>query len=461
MTNETRSLDYDYQNPTYHVHADVLPADAEDKSVNWASSDETIASVKSDATGARISLTGKSGLFNLTCTSVANPEASDTVACTVTNVLPTSITITGVPTQLVISQGVKTVSRQLAATIAPAGAHDRRITWSVDNPSIASIDSSGLLTAISPGTVTVTATCVADKSVTDSKQVEVDAVWPFKGWKSNDGGLSKIDADPTTIDSTISQTDGEIGMFQSTAPTLDPTHQYRLTVRYCLAPNATVLDSGFVHIGLVKAGIAFYSGVIDLSKVTGDWQTLSFTIGPASNLGDGYNFAATRLYTGAGKSEIQFSNLWLSDVTGGVQVTAPEATDFGAYTWSQIGLYDGGSGIVNLTEEPGKEVYQYNNNKITFMRGHLYQVSLTTKGGSVSTHLNEYWNAGVSCPASADWKTSTDTFTLPGTGEYSALICFYMPVTENGISMQMKDMRIDDLTLEAGLGGGSPVSPTP
>lgn len=317
MTNETRSLDYDYQNPTYHVHADVLPADAEDKSVNWASSDETIASVKPDATGARISLTGKSGLFDLTCTSVANPEASDTVACTVTNILPTSIQITGAPTSLVISQSVKTVSRQLSATITPADAHDRRVTWSVDNTSIASIDSSGLLTAISPGTVTVTATCVADKSVTDSKQVEVDAVWPFKGWKSNDGGLSKIDADPTTIDSTISQTVGEIGMFQSTAPTLDPTHQYRLTVRYRLAPNAKALDSGWVYIGLMKAGVAFYSGSIDLSKVTADWQALSFTVGPASNLGDGYNFAATRLYTGTNESDIQFSNLWLSDLGGG------------------------------------------------------------------------------------------------------------------------------------------------
>lgn len=363
MTNETRSLDYDYQNPTYHVHADVLPADAEDKSVNWASSDETIASVKPDATGARISLTGKTGLFNLTCTSVANPEASDTVACTV-----------GIPI-------------------------------------------------------------------------------PTKGAVYNG---SKVDPDdPTILDIHLNAV-SNTNLWNAAITPLQEGHQYLIQYEIRYKPGATHV-TGNGNVSAWNPG--WYGNYIDYSKLSDDWQANNFTVKPNPKfLSQHLAFFSV---TASAESDIQIRNLRITDVTGGGQVTAPEATDFGAYTWSQIGLYDGGTGIVNLTEEPGKDVYQYNDNKITFMRGHLYQVSLTTEGGSVSTHLDGYWDAGVPCPASADWKTSTATFTLPGTGEYSALICFYMPVTENGISMQMKDMRIDDLTLETGVGGGKPVSPTP
>jgi len=49
-------------------------------------------------------------------------------------------------------------SQQINATIAPANATNKTVTWSSNNPAVATVNSSGLVTAVSAGTVTITAT---------------------------------------------------------------------------------------------------------------------------------------------------------------------------------------------------------------------------------------------------------------------------------------------------------------
>lgn len=61
---------------------------------------------------------------------------------------------------------------QLSSTISPSDATDQRIVWSSANPTVASVSSSGRVTAVSEGTTTITIT-TSDGGFEDSCTVEV------------------------------------------------------------------------------------------------------------------------------------------------------------------------------------------------------------------------------------------------------------------------------------------------
>ena len=96
-----------------------------------------------------------------------------TYTSTVQVVKPTSVTVT-LDANTLTSFGATT---QATATVLPADATDKSVTWSSNNESVATVDSiTGLVTAIDNGVATITATCVADVSVAGSAQVKVEAV---------------------------------------------------------------------------------------------------------------------------------------------------------------------------------------------------------------------------------------------------------------------------------------------
>ena len=53
-------------------------------------------------------------------------------------------------------------TRQLTATIAPAGAAGYRVSWSSANPAIATVSETGLVTRLAAGAVVITAASVDD-----------------------------------------------------------------------------------------------------------------------------------------------------------------------------------------------------------------------------------------------------------------------------------------------------------
>lgn len=61
---------------------------------------------------------------------------------------------------------------QLTSSVAPATANPK-VAWSVSDETIATIDENGLLTAIKAGTVTVTATSVADNTIKNTKEITI------------------------------------------------------------------------------------------------------------------------------------------------------------------------------------------------------------------------------------------------------------------------------------------------
>ncbi len=72
------------------------------------------------------------------------------------------ITVRQLVTSVSVSPSSATINvgstRQLTATISPSSASNKSVTWSSSNSSIASVSSSGLVTAKTAGTVTITAT---------------------------------------------------------------------------------------------------------------------------------------------------------------------------------------------------------------------------------------------------------------------------------------------------------------
>lgn len=82
------------------------------------------------------------------------------------NVLVASITIAG---EYIEDAGTS----QMTAIISPSNATNKTVNWSVSDESIATISESGLLTAVSNGNVTVTATAIDDSGVSKSRIIGV------------------------------------------------------------------------------------------------------------------------------------------------------------------------------------------------------------------------------------------------------------------------------------------------
>lgn len=132
------------------VSANVSPATATNKEITWSSINSSIAKVDKDG-----NIVAKSfGSTQIRAT--ANDGSGVSATCTVT-VIPTpvesiSITANG-PTALKVGQTV-----QLNATVLPGTATDKTVVWSSSNMAIATVNSSGLVTAVAIGNASITAT---------------------------------------------------------------------------------------------------------------------------------------------------------------------------------------------------------------------------------------------------------------------------------------------------------------
>ena len=123
------------------------PSNTTVKDITWSSNNEAIATVSNDGT---VKAVGE-GRVTITAT---QKDVSATHLIEILPVAVESITITP-STDGVISKGdVITFS----AEVFPENATYPKVTWSVSNPNVASIDADGTLTALRGGVVTVIAT---------------------------------------------------------------------------------------------------------------------------------------------------------------------------------------------------------------------------------------------------------------------------------------------------------------
>lgn len=131
---------------TLQLQATILPSDATDKSVEWTSSHEDVAIV--DANG---KVTAK-GNGAATITAMTKDQGK-TATCTITVAqYVTEITLSS--TSLSLNEGQE---QTLTATVNPDNANDKTLKWTSSNESVATVDQTGKVTAVSKGTATIKA----------------------------------------------------------------------------------------------------------------------------------------------------------------------------------------------------------------------------------------------------------------------------------------------------------------
>ena len=131
---------------TLNLTATVLPVDATDKSIEWTSDKEDVATV--DANG-KVTAKGN-GTANIT---VKTKNQEKTAKCVIT----VAQWVTGISldkTALVLYEGQE---QTLIPTVNPSTAADKSLNWTSNNPSVATVDDEGKVTAISKGTATIKA----------------------------------------------------------------------------------------------------------------------------------------------------------------------------------------------------------------------------------------------------------------------------------------------------------------
>ena len=193
-------------NGTLQLTATVSPSDATNKTVTW--------SVVNGTGQATINSTGLvTAVANGTVTARATAnDGSGVVGSLIITisgqVIPvTGITVTGTGGATTITTDNGTL--QLTATVTPSDATNKTVTWSVVNGTgQASINSTGLLTAVSNGTVTARATANDGSGVVGSLVITISGqVIPVTGITvTGTGGATTITTDNGTLQLTATVT---------------------------------------------------------------------------------------------------------------------------------------------------------------------------------------------------------------------------------------------------------------
>ncbi|MDE5745653.1 MAG: Ig-like domain-containing protein [Paramuribaculum sp.] len=145
------------ENNTLQLTATITPENATDQAVTWSSSDEAVATVGADGlvTAKRV------GTATITATTANNLTAT----CTIT-VVPATVDAAGLTLNLENAEIIETNTLQLTATVTPADATDKSVTWTSSDETVASVNATGLVTALKAGTATITASTANNLTAT-------------------------------------------------------------------------------------------------------------------------------------------------------------------------------------------------------------------------------------------------------------------------------------------------------
>lgn len=176
--------------------ATITPDDADNKNLTWESSNTTIATV--DNTGKVIAV--KEGSAVISATSVNDIKATCTVTVTKQTIPVTSISLD--KTTMVLAVNAKDT---LKATVKPDEATNKKVLWSSNNTSVATVSDNGAVMAIKEGTATITAkTEDGDKVATCAVTVTPTGIIEVTGITLDKEELSMTVGSKSTLTATIS-----------------------------------------------------------------------------------------------------------------------------------------------------------------------------------------------------------------------------------------------------------------
>lgn len=176
-----------YTDTKYKFTAKITPDDTTDnKTVIWSVSDSNIAQIATDGT--------------LSFKKAGTVDVIATVKATSTNTVIKKLTVTGVKRVINVSSVAldkttvnlkKGETVKLNATVAPADADNKEVTYTSSNSAVAKVDNTGLVTAVSSGEAVITVTTkdgskTATCKVTVAKETEPLAITVTSKISGND-----------------------------------------------------------------------------------------------------------------------------------------------------------------------------------------------------------------------------------------------------------------------------------
>ena len=300
---------------TEQLRATVLPNDALNKNVNWASSTPSVATVTQNGLVAAI----YPGTATIT---VTTQEGNYTATCNVT-VITGSVKVTNVtliPSNLTLQVGG---GQTIIAQVAPENAANKSLTWNSLNQPVATVNNQGVVTAHSVGTTRITATALDGSLVEGACDLTVVAT------PVNPTGVTMS---PNTLTLTVGGTYPMVVSIQPSNATNKAVHWASNNINV-----AVVNDNGLI------SAVSQGSARITATTVVGSYEAFcNVTVEPAPTIRvdritlDRDNMTLTTGDTGRLTHTISPANAtnkdvrWLSDnesvatVTGGV-VTAVRA----------------------------------------------------------------------------------------------------------------------------------------
>ncbi|NLW79178.1 MAG: Ig domain-containing protein [Ruminococcaceae bacterium] len=131
------------------LKATVSPANAANKKITWRSSDKKVATVSSKGVVKAL----KNGKATITATA-----GGKTAKCTITvsaNAAQKAVRAVTLSKRKATLKTSKTL--RLMATVAPQAAKQKKVVWASSDPKIATVSASGVVKALTRGTVKITA----------------------------------------------------------------------------------------------------------------------------------------------------------------------------------------------------------------------------------------------------------------------------------------------------------------
>ena len=300
------------------------------------------------------------------------------------------ITVTGAGGASTITRDKGTLA--LTATVTPANATNKTVTWSINNGTgQATINSSGVVTAVSNGTVTARATANDGSGVSDQLVITISGqVIP----------VSSISVTGAGGASTITQDKGTLAL----TATVTPANATNKTVTWSIANGtgqATINSSGVVTAVsngsvVARATANDGSGIFGEITITINNQVISVTGisisggNAISTPGGSLQLSATVTPSNATDKSVVWS------ITGGT----------GQATISQNGLVtavSNGNVIIRATANGGTDIYATTTISVTNQTVLVESITVTASGGSVAItglETSLQLNAAVS-PANA------------------------------------------------------------
>lgn len=252
--------------------ATVNPSDATNKNVTWTTSDKSVVTVDNGV----VKAVGK-GSATVT---VETEDGGFTASCIVTVNVP----VTGVSLNKKSLELTAGKYETLTATVTPADADDKSVTWKSSNTSVATVSSSGKVTAVDGGKATITVTTV-DGSFTDT--CEVTVIVPVTGISLDRTSMEVNRGDEYTLTATVvpaNATNKNVTWTSSNEKVVNVTDGVVTAVGKGTAKvTATTVDGGFkaectFNVSVPVTGVSLGHEEFDMYK--GETYTLKAVVNP-------------------------------------------------------------------------------------------------------------------------------------------------------------------------------------